>query len=141
MKHIFSDPGIPKVVRSNNGPHYNSQPFEILVEDFGFHLVNSFPHYLRSNVFIESQVKSVKTILLEAKTQKPDMGLLCLRATPIDHKLPSTAELLLGRPIQDAPTIAATDIQDTPGNQVLTDAGSYLTRSVGVINPLERLDM
>ena len=31
----------------------------------------------------------------------PNMSLLCLRATPADHKLPSPAELLLGRPIQD----------------------------------------
>ena len=29
------------------------------------------------------------------------MALLCLRTTPIDHKLPSPAELLLGRAIQD----------------------------------------
>ena len=29
------------------------------------------------------------------------MTLLCLRTTPIDHKLPSPAELLLGRVIQD----------------------------------------
>jgi len=31
----------------------------------------------------------------------PDMSLLCLRATPVDHKLPSPADLLLGRLIQD----------------------------------------
>jgi len=56
-----------------------------------------------SNGFIESQVKSVKAALLKAKTshRDPDMALLCLRSTPIDHKLPSPAELLLGRAIQD----------------------------------------
>ena len=31
----------------------------------------------------------------------PDMSLLCLRATPVDLKLPSPAELLLELPIQD----------------------------------------
>ena len=31
----------------------------------------------------------------------PLMALLCLRETPIDNKLPSPAELLLGRSIQD----------------------------------------
>ena len=101
MKQIFSEQGIPKVVRSDNGPHYNGQAFEAFARDYGFQHVTSSPHYPRSNDFIESQVKSVKTILLKAKTQDPDMGLLCLRATPIDHKLPSPAELLLGRPIQD----------------------------------------
>ena len=101
MKQIFSKQGIPKVVRSDNGPHYNGQAFEAFARDYGFQHVTSSPHYPRSNDFIESQVKSVKTILLKAKTQDPDVGLLCLRATPIDHKLPSPAELLLGRPIQD----------------------------------------
>ncbi|KAL9967831.1 hypothetical protein ACROYT_G026128 [Oculina patagonica] len=251
MKQIFSEQGIPKVVRSDNGPHYNSQAFEAFARDFGFQHVTSSPHYPRSNGFIESQVKSVKTILLEAKTQEPDMGLLCLRATPIDHKLPSPAELLLGRPIQDnlpskiprdvsneavgtrleerqelqryyhdrsarhlpelasgqkvtiqdpatlkwkpaevkerlttvprsymvttpaggelrrnrthirevpqgnqeispelggqivshAPSSAAVGIQDTPGNQVSTDPGSYVTRSGRVIKAPERLDI
>ena len=251
MKQIFSEQGIPKVVRSDNGPHYNSQAFEAFARDFGFQHITSSPHYPRSNGFIESQVKSVKTILLKAKTQDPDMGLLCLRATPIDHKLPSPAELLLGRPIQDnlpkriprdasneavgprleerqelqryyhdrsarqlpelapgqkvtiqdpttlkwkpaevkerltavprsymvttpaggelrrtrthirevpqsnqevksdlggqivscAPSSAATGIQDTPWNQVLTGPGSYVTRSGRVIKPPERLDM
>jgi len=65
--------------------------------------VTSFPHDPRSNGFIESQVKSVKAALLKAKNshRDPDMALLCLRTTPMDHKLPSPAELLLGRAIQD----------------------------------------
>ena len=48
-------------------------------------------------------MKSVKAALLKAKTTHgdPDMALLCLRTTPIDHKLPSPAELFLGRALQD----------------------------------------
>ena len=71
-----------------------------LLQVFGFQHVTSSPHYLQSNGFIESQVWSVKTILLKAKTRDPDIGLLCLRATPINHKLSSSAELLLALPIQ-----------------------------------------
>jgi len=69
----------------------------------GFQHVTRSPHYPRSNGFIESQVKSVKAALLKAKTTRrdPDMALIYLRTTPIDHKLPSPAELLLGRAIQD----------------------------------------
>ena len=44
-------------------------------------------------------VKSVKAALLKAKTTHRD--LLCLRTTPIDHKLPSPADLLFGRAIHD----------------------------------------
>ena len=91
MKQIFSEQGIPNVVRSDNRPHYNSQAFKAFARDFGFQHVTSSPHYLRSNGFIESQVMSVKTSLLKAKTEDPEMGLRCLTDTPIDHKLPSPA--------------------------------------------------
>ena len=45
----------------------------------------------------------MKSALLKLKMTKsdPDMSLLCLRATPVDHKRPSPVELLLGHPIQD----------------------------------------
>ena len=103
LRQIFSEQGIPKVVRSDNGPHYSGQAFQDFARELGFQHVTSSPHYPRSNGFIESQVKSVKAALRKAKTthSDPDMALLCLRTTPIDHKLPSPAELLLGRAIQD----------------------------------------
>lgn len=59
-EQIFSEQGIPKVVRSDNGAHYNSQAFEAFARHYGFQHVTSSPHYPRSNGFIESQVKSVK---------------------------------------------------------------------------------
>ena len=103
LRQIFSEQGIPKVVRSDNGPHYSGQACQDFAREVGFQHVASSPHYPRSNGFIESQVKSVKAALLKAKTtySDPDMALLCLRTTPIDHRLPSPAELLLGRAIQD----------------------------------------
>ena len=103
MRQLFSEQGIPEVVRSDNGPHFNSQTFQEFARDLSFKHITSSPHYPRSNGFIESQVKSVKSALLKSKMTKsdPDMSILCLRATPVYHKLPSPAELLLGRPIQD----------------------------------------
>ena len=52
---------------------------------------------------MESQVKTVKLTLKKAKKSHtdPNMALLYLRATPVDNKLSSPAELLLGRPVQD----------------------------------------
>lgn len=72
-------------------------------KEYGFKHITSSPHYLRSNGFIESKVKTIKMTMKKAKATNTDplMALLCLRATPIDNKLPSPAELLLGRPIQD----------------------------------------
>ena len=104
LRRIFSEQGIPKVVRSDNGPHYSGQAFQDFARELGFQHVTSSPHYPRGNGFIESQVKSVKATLPKAKTTQvdpPEMALLCLRTTPIDHKLPSPVELLLGRAIQD----------------------------------------
>ena len=103
MRQLFSKQGIPEVVRTDNGLHFNGQTFQEFARDLGFKHITSSPHYPRSNGFIESQVKSVKSALLKWKMTKsdPDMSLLCLRATPVDHKLPSPAELLLGCPIQD----------------------------------------
>ena len=61
------------------------------------------PNYPRSNGLIESQVKSTKRAFKKAKRSNsdPNIALLCLRATPIDSKLPSPAELLLRRQEQD----------------------------------------
>ena len=80
LRQIFSEQGIPKVVRSDNGPHYSGQAFQDFAREVGFQHVTSSPHYPRSNGFIESQVKSVKAALRKAKTthSDPDMALLCL---------------------------------------------------------------
>ena len=87
---------------SDNGPHFqgNYRPF---AEEYGFSHVTSSPTYPRSNGFINSQVKSVKETLKKAKRSHsvPNIGLLCLRATPINKKVPSPAELQLGRQVQD----------------------------------------
>ncbi|XP_031549328.1 uncharacterized protein K02A2.6-like [Actinia tenebrosa] len=103
MKQIFSEQGVPKIVRSDNGPHYSSASFHEFAKEYGFEHITSSPHYPQSNGFIENQVKTVKAVLHKtARTNEdPYMALLCLRSTPIDSKLPSPSELLLGRKLQD----------------------------------------
>lgn len=102
MKQIFSEQGIPKIVRSDNGPHYSSANFQEFAKNYGFEHVTSSPRYPQANGFIENQVKTVKATLLKTRHtgEDPCMALLCLRTTPIDNKLPSPSELLLGRKIQ-----------------------------------------
>ena len=101
-KQIFSEHGVPQIVRSDNGPHFQGH-YPEFAKEYGFQHVTSSPHYPRSNGFVESQVKTVKLTLKKAKKSHtdPNMVLLCLRATPVDNKLASPAELLLGRPVQD----------------------------------------
>ena len=59
-KQIFSEQGIPKIVRSDNGPHYEGQAYKDFAKEYGFRHITSSPHYARSNGFIESQVKTTK---------------------------------------------------------------------------------
>ena len=101
-KQIFSEHGVPQIVRSDNGPHFQGH-YPEFAKEYGFQHVTSSPRYPRSNGFVESQVKNVKLTLKKAKKSHtdPNMALLCLRATPVDNKLASPAELLLGRPVQD----------------------------------------
>ncbi|CAB3997498.1 Retrovirus-related Pol poly from transposon [Paramuricea clavata] len=103
LKQIFSEQGIPEVVRSDNGPHYSSKDYREIANEYGFQIVTSSPHYPRSNGYIESQVKTVKAILAKAKKTEtdPNIALLCLRSTPIDNTLPSPAELLMKRKLKD----------------------------------------
>lgn len=103
LRQIFSEQRIHKVLGSGNGPKCSGQAFRDFARQLGFQHVTSTAHYPRSKGFIKSQVISVKAAPLKAKTthRDPDMAFLCLRTTPIDHKLPSPAKLLLGRAITD----------------------------------------
>ena len=102
-KQIFSEQGIPSIVRSDNGPHFVGQAYREFAQEYGFHHITSSPHYPRSNGFIESQVNAVKTALMKAKksNRDPNIALLCLRATPVDNHLPTPAEILFNRTLQD----------------------------------------
>ena len=103
-KQIFSEHGVQQIVRSDNGPYFQGH-YPEFAKEYGFEHVTSLhvPHYPHSNGFVESQVKTVKLTLKKAKKSHtdPNMPLLCLQATPVDNKLASPAELLLGRPVQD----------------------------------------
>ena len=105
MRQLLSEKVIPKEVRTDNGPHFNGQDLQEFARELaiGFEHITSSSHYPRSYRFIESQVKSVRSAVMKSKTTKsdPNISLPCPRATFVDHKLPSLAELLLVRPLQD----------------------------------------
>ena len=103
LKNLFSEQGIPAILRTGNGPQFISHKFQRFAEEFGFQHTTSSPYHPHGNGFIESQVKIVKQALSKAlkNGQDPAMALLCLRTTPIDQVSSSPAEILLGRRIQD----------------------------------------
>ena len=96
LKEMFSEHGIPDVLRSDNGPQYASVQFANFCTSWGISHQTSSLHYPQSNGFAKACVKSAKHALQRAKYSgaDPHLALLALRATPINSKLPSPAELL-----------------------------------------------
>ena len=103
LKEIFGEHGIPAVLKSDNGPQYSSHLFAEFAAEYGFRHSTSSPHHPQSNGFIESQVKIAKRALEKARESgtDPHLALLCIRATPVCQGLPSPAEMLFGRQVQD----------------------------------------
>ena len=96
LKQIFSEQGILQIVRTDNGPQFNSKEFSEFSSVYGFKHVTSSPHYPRSNGFIESQVKIVKRTFIESQVKivkrtlekvakdnsDPHLALLYVQSTP-----------------------------------------------------------
>ena len=93
--------GRPDEIVSDNGPQYIAKPFQDFVHKWGIQHTTSSPRFPQSNGFIERQVQTIKKIIKKCKKEKQSLHLamLDLRATPVDSKLPSPAEMLMGRPI------------------------------------------
>ncbi|XP_014665118.1 PREDICTED: uncharacterized protein K02A2.6-like [Priapulus caudatus] len=98
-KSIFAEQGVPETIISDNGPQFDGQAYKVFAEKWGFDHVTASPHYPQSNGLIERQVQTVKRVLTKARAAgiDVDMAMLVLRSTPIDHHLPSPAELLNAR--------------------------------------------
>ena len=103
LKQIFSEQGIPQIVRSDNGSQFASHEFTEFRQSYGLNHVTSSRHYPRSNGFIESQVKRVKATLQKVKKDQGDpyLAMLCLCTTPVDYKLPAPAKMLQNRVFHD----------------------------------------
>ena len=73
----------------------------LLPKNGDWHITTS-PHFAQANGFIETAVQTVKNILKKCTDSKTDtnLALLCLHTTPIDHNIPSPAELLFTRRVR-----------------------------------------
>ncbi|PIK55858.1 hypothetical protein BSL78_07250 [Apostichopus japonicus] len=101
LKQIFSEHGIPSKLISDNGSQYSSQLFTSFSHKWGFQHVTSSPLYPQSNGMAERFVQTIKKTLAKTLKDKQDvyLALLCIRTTPVDHQIPSPAELLFNRKI------------------------------------------
>ena len=103
VESVFAIHGIPKTLISDNARQFTSFEFDNFKKQWDFQHTTSSPHYPQSNGFIERTVQTVKNCLKKAKAQKqnPQLAFLSLRTTPIDKTLPSPAELLFNRKVQN----------------------------------------
>uniref|UniRef100_A0A8C6LCP7 Integrase catalytic domain-containing protein n=1 Tax=Nothobranchius furzeri TaxID=105023 RepID=A0A8C6LCP7_NOTFU len=101
METCMSMFGRPDEILTDNGPQYTGQPFQDITKSWGRKHITSSPHNAKSNGFAERHVRHIKSTVKKVLEHGGNLQvvLLQIRATPIDSKLPSPAELLFGRPI------------------------------------------
>ena len=103
---IFSRQGIPKVVKSDNGPPFNSNEFAKFASFLGFEHRKVTPYWPQANGeverFMRTLGKAIRTAHLEKKNWKQEMNafLRQYRATPHSTTDVSPSEALNGRKIQ-----------------------------------------
>ena len=81
---IVTELGLPHIIRSDNGPCYNSKEFQQFLQRYNITHHTSSPHHPRSNGFIERMVRVAKKLMDKAgKEGKPWIsGLYEYRVTP-----------------------------------------------------------
>ena len=101
FRHYCALFGKPQEIYSDNGPQYSGQAFQQFCKAWGIKHITSSPTHSRSNGFIERQIGYLKPLLEKSIRNNQDiqLTLLNVRATPVNSKLRSPAELLLGDPI------------------------------------------
>lgn len=97
MKNVFARLGAPQLMRSDNGPCYESAVFKKFVEEWKIHTRTSSPRYPESNGLAERAVQTIKKMW--SRERDKNLALLIYRSTPLASGL-SPAELLYGRNIR-----------------------------------------
>ncbi|XP_047998796.1 uncharacterized protein K02A2.6-like [Leguminivora glycinivorella] len=81
LKCIMARHGIPRILRSDNGPQFASKQFKQFARDWEFTHTTSSPHFPQSNGAAEIGIKIFKTIF-DKNPEDPLLGLLHYRTTP-----------------------------------------------------------
>ena len=102
LKSLFEEHGIPSKLITGNDTQFTSTLFQKFSNAYGFVHVTTSPYFSQANGFIERTVQTVKGLLQKCKESgsDPHLAMLCLRSTPLDHNIPSPAELLNSRVYQ-----------------------------------------
>ena len=93
---IVTELGLPHIIRSDNGPCYNSKEFQQLLQHYNITHHTSSPHHPRSNGFIERMVGVAKKLMDKAGSEgKPWIsGLYEYRFTSQSGSIASPLQLI-----------------------------------------------
>ena len=93
---IVTELGLPHIIRSDNGPCYNSKEFQQFLQQYNITHQISSPHHPRSNGFVERMVGVAKKLMDKAGREgKPWIsGLYDYRVTPQSDSIASPLQLL-----------------------------------------------
>ncbi|XP_018494299.1 uncharacterized protein K02A2.6-like [Galendromus occidentalis] len=99
MFESFQHFGMPRVLRTDNGPQYTSYEFEQIMKVHDIQHVTSGPYYARGNSLAERAVQEAKKILRKHQfgTTEFYTELMELRTSPGSVELAAPSERLLGR--------------------------------------------
>ena len=106
LDSIFARQGIPNVVRTDNGPPFNSEDFQKFATHFGFTHRRITPMWPRANGEAERLMrtleKAIRTAVIEGKNWRQELFtfLRQYRATPHSTTGKSPSELLNGRKLK-----------------------------------------
>lgn len=97
-KSIFARHGIPKMVKSDNGPQYSSQEYKKFSDEWGFKHITTSPYHPQANSLAEKSVQIMKQLLKKAKLdgKDPYISLLEYRNTSVNN-VGSPAQLCMSR--------------------------------------------
>ena len=93
---ILTELGLPHIIRSDNGPCYNSKEFQQLLQHYNITHHTSSPHHPRSNGFVERMVGVAKKLMDKAGSEgKPWIsGLYEYRVTLQSSSIASPLQLI-----------------------------------------------
>ena len=96
LSMIVTELGLPHIIRSDNGPCYNSKEFQQFLQYYSITHQTSSPNHPRFNRFIERMVRVAKKLMDKAgKEGKPWIsGLFDYRVTPQSGSIASPLQLM-----------------------------------------------
>ena len=96
LSMIITDLSLPHIIRSNNGPCYNSKEFQQFLQCYSITHQTSSPNHPRSNGFVERMVGVAKKLMDKAGKEGKlwISGLFEYRVTPQSGSITSPLQLM-----------------------------------------------